>query len=168
MVQSRSTPDGIASQLVGVWRLVSYRDEQHGHEASFPFGPKPEGFLIYTADGFVSAQLMKPGRPSFQSHDWHGGTPDEYRRAGSGYLAYCGVYEVDEENKTVTHIPSVALVPNLIFQRQVRSITIKGDRLTLCATGTPAVSRLEWQRASAGARAPVFQVEIAPESRSRK
>ena len=48
---------------------------------------------------------MKPGRLLFQSHDWNGGTADEYQQAGSGYIAYCGVYEVDEEKETVTHIP---------------------------------------------------------------
>jgi hypothetical protein len=152
MTRSGST---IASQLVGVWRLVSYAVEQAGHEDSFPFGPEPEGFLIYTPDGFVSAQLMKPGRSPFQSHDWNGGTPNEYQQAGSGYIAYCGVYEVDEEKKTVTHIPSVALVPNLILKGQVRSITLSEGRLSLCAVVPIAnsgsvTSRLEWR--SAGTR----------------
>jgi hypothetical protein len=60
----------------------------------------------------VSAQLMKPERPLFQSNGWGGGTPDEYQQAGIGYIAYCGVYEVDDENETVTHLPSLVLVPN--------------------------------------------------------
>ena len=143
----------IASRLVGVWKLVSYTDEQEGREDSFPFGPEPEGFLIYTSDGFVSAQLMKPGRSLFQEDDWRGGTPDEYQKAGSGYIAYCGVYEVDEEKEAVTHIPSVALVPNLILKGQVRTVTLSGDRLTRClarvpaGNGAPVTSRLEWQRA---------------------
>jgi hypothetical protein len=158
VTQPGATTEAMASQLVGVWRLMSYTDEQEGNEDSFPFGPEPEGFLIYTPDGFVSAQLMKPGRSPFQSHDWHGGTPDEYRQAGSGYIAYCGVYQVDEKNETVTHTPSVALLPNLILKGQLRSITLTGDRLVLCAAGIPVVdrppitSRLEWQRASAGGK----------------
>ena len=110
--RSGSTPDSIASRLVGVWKLVSYTVEQEGHENRFPFGLEPEGFLIYSPEGFVSAQLMKPGRSLFQGPDWQGGTAEEYRQAGSGYIAYCGVYAVDEEAQTVTHTPSVALVPN--------------------------------------------------------
>jgi hypothetical protein len=143
----------IASRLVGVWRLVSYTDEQEGREDSFPFGPAPEGFLIYTLDGFVSAQLMKPGRSLFHGDDWRAGTPDEYQKAGSGYIAYCGAYQVNEEKETVTHIPSVALVPNLILKGQVRDVTLSGDRLILCVArvpagnGAPVTSRLEWQRA---------------------
>ncbi len=53
----------------------------------------------------MSAELMKPERPLFQSNGWGGGTPDEYQQAGIGYIAYCGVYEVDDENETVTHLP---------------------------------------------------------------
>jgi hypothetical protein len=65
-----------------------------------PLGPSPQGFLIYKADGFVSAQLMRPGRPAFHLSDWHHGTPEEYQASGSGYIAYCGTYEADEENAT--------------------------------------------------------------------
>jgi Lipocalin-like domain len=144
-----------ASQLIGVWALVSYTDEQPDGMDTHPFGPQPQGFLIYTADGFFSAQLMKPGRSVFRSDDWwHHGTPEEYQEAGSGYIGYCGTYEVDEEIATVTHIPSVALLPNLILGRQRRSIDLQGDRLTLRAAGVPlanghfVTSRLEWQRAN--------------------
>jgi Lipocalin-like domain len=145
---------GFASQLIGVWALVAYTDEHPGSEDTHPFGPQPQGFLIYTADGFVSAQLMKPGRSVFHSSDWHHGTPEEYQESGSGYIAYCGRYEVDEEKGTVTHIPSVALLPNLIHGRQVRSSDLHGDRLTLRAAGAPIIngipitSRLDWQRAT--------------------
>jgi hypothetical protein len=83
-------PESIASQLVGVWKLVNYTVEQEGQENS-PFGPEPAGFLIYTPEGFVSAQLMRPGRPLFQGHDWQGA--DEYQQAGSDYIAYCGRQE---------------------------------------------------------------------------
>jgi hypothetical protein len=148
---SGSTP-AIAARLVGVWKLVSYTVEQEEHENILPFGREPEGFLIYTADGFVSAQLMKPGRSFFQGHEWQGGTADEYQQAGSGYIAYCGSYEVDEENETVTHRPSIALVPNLIHEPQLRLFTLGGERLTLRAVipmtdGASVTSRLEWQRA---------------------
>jgi hypothetical protein len=146
------TFDRIASRLIGVWILVSYTEEKKGREDSHPLGPEPAGFLIYTPDGFVSAQLMKPGRSAFHSRDWNRGTPEEYEESGSGYIAYCGTYEVDEANRTVTHIPSVALLPNLIHGRQLRAINLNGDRLTLRASssadadGAPVTSQLEWQR----------------------
>lgn len=141
-----------ANRLVGVWRLMAYIDEQEGSADTQPFGPNPRGFLIYTAEGFVSAQLMKADRPAFRSADWHHGTPKEYEASGGGYIAYCGTYEVDEDKETVTHIPSVSLLPNLIDGRQCRSIDLQGDRLVLRAAGAPVAggayvtSRLEWTR----------------------
>jgi hypothetical protein len=140
----------IAARLTGVWTLVSYTQQQSGNEDTHPFGPKPEGFLIYTADGFVSAQLMKPGRTLFQSADWLAGTPEEYQESGSGYIAYCGVFEVDEERETVTHIPSVALLPNLIHRNQLRSLTLTSEDLTLrtanAANGSLVTSVLDWKK----------------------
>jgi lipocalin-like protein len=114
------------NRLVGLWRLVTYIDEHDGSDDTQPFGPNPQGVWIYTVDGFVSAQLMKPGRPAFHSSDCHLGTPQEYRATGSGYIAYCGRYEVDEEKATVTHTPSASLLPNLINGRHFRSIDLKG------------------------------------------
>jgi Lipocalin-like domain len=142
----------IATRLTGVWTLVSYTQQQPGNEETHPFGPKPEGFLIYTADGFVSAQLMRPGRPLFHSTDWLAGTPAEYQESGSGYIAYCGLFEVDEEKQTVTHIPSVALLPNLIHRRQLRLLALTGEKLTLrtanapTANGALATSVLDWKK----------------------
>jgi Lipocalin-like domain len=150
-----------ANRLLGVWSLVNYTDEQSGSEDTLPFGPDPRGFLIYTADGFVSAQLMRTGRPAFRSSDWHHGTPEEYQRSGRGYIAYCGTFEVDEENATVTHIPSVSLLPNLIGGRQCRLIDLEGDRLVLRAAGAPVAggvyvtSRLEWKRVPRSIRSAI-------------
>ena len=148
----------IGSQLVGVWELVSYVDEQDGRENRYPLGAKPEGFLIYTPDGFVSAQLMKPGRAMFRSHDWLGGTAEEYQESGRGYIAYCGRYEVDEEKRTVAHIPSVALLPNLIGGRHLRSVTLCEGKLTLCAMEASTISRLEWRKVG-GSRLGIAEVK---------
>jgi hypothetical protein len=150
--QQKQILESVASQLIGVWTLLSYTEEKKGFKDTTPLGPDPVGFLIYTSDGFVSAQLMKPGRAAFQSRDWFRGSPEEYVESGSGYIAYCGTYEVDEVNETVTHIPSVALLPNLIHGRQLRAIQLHGDRLTLRtasvadADGALVSSHLEWQR----------------------
>jgi hypothetical protein len=77
-----SEQSSYATLLVRVWSLVAYTDEHENGDETQPFGPRPEGLLIYTADGFVSARLMKPGRPAFHSADWHHGTQEEYRASG--------------------------------------------------------------------------------------
>jgi len=64
-----SEQSGYANRLIGVWSLVAYTHESENGDETDPFGPSPQGFLIYTADGFVSAQLMKPGRRAFHTAD---------------------------------------------------------------------------------------------------
>ena len=34
-------------------------------------GEDVEGLIIYTADGYMSAQLMEPGRPAYASGEYH-------------------------------------------------------------------------------------------------
>jgi hypothetical protein len=152
MTNASQSQRTISSQLVGVWKLIAYSEERKSHEDVHPFGPKPEGFLIYTPDGFVSAQVQKPGRSAFQSPNWHNATPQEYSESGSGYLGYSGTYEVDEANQNVIHTPAVAFPPNFMNQKLLRAITLNGDRLTLRTpstidtNGVPFISRLDWQR----------------------
>ena len=43
----------IAEALIGVWRLREYSEVTEGQTAVYPFGPDPDGLLIYTPDGFV-------------------------------------------------------------------------------------------------------------------
>jgi hypothetical protein len=142
----------IAEALIGVWRLREYSE---GTAALFPFGPDPDGLLIYTPDGFVSALLMARGRPNLSGNGFGEGTPAEYASAGKSFIGYTGHYEVDEANLVVTHRPTVAFVPNMIGSVQQRLVDLRGDILVLTAEhvqagGVPATkSRLEWVRVKA-------------------
>jgi hypothetical protein len=56
----------LRDQLVGAWELTSFieRDIATGVE-NHPFGKHPQGLILYTPDGYVSAQLQRPERPPF-------------------------------------------------------------------------------------------------------
>ena len=62
-------------------------------------GERPKGIIMYTPDGYMSAQLMHPDRRPFASGDWFEGTNDEYREEASTYIAYSGPFHVDEEKQ---------------------------------------------------------------------
>lgn len=143
----------IRELLVGVWALKTYTDTHTGTSELQPFGNEPAGLLIYTADGFVSAQLMQPGRKSSHPGLWSNWSAEEFKTFGDGYIGYCGRYEVDEEHATVTHLPSVAFLPNFVGQRLLREVSFTDNRLTLKASyalpdGSTAASLLEWTRFS--------------------
>jgi hypothetical protein len=81
----------LRDQLVGAWELTSFieRDIKTGVE-NHPFGKHPLGLILYTPDGYVSAQLQRPERPPFADEDPLHATPDEYAAAGRSYVAYSG------------------------------------------------------------------------------
>jgi hypothetical protein len=145
----------MGAHLVGVWNLISYTNIQKDGRKVQPFGLSPSGLLIYTPDGFVSAQLMDPRRWSSHREELDNWTPEEYQEFGRGYIGYCGRYEVDEERETVTHVPTVAFLPNLIGKRLRRQVQLFHSILTLTASyigadGEPAASHLEWSPISSG------------------
>jgi Lipocalin-like domain len=144
----------LRAQLIGAWKLVSYIEHPaDGSAPSCPMGENPMGIIMYTPDGYMSAQLMKPGRRPFVSGDFFDGTADEYREEASAYIAYSGPFHVDETEGTLTHSMFVSLFPNWIGQTQPRVVSIEGDTLHL-ATASPVrsggrlvMAKLTWQRA---------------------
>ena len=83
----------LRDQLIGAWKLVSYVEEPvDGSAPSYPFGEDAQGIIIYTPDGFMSAQLCRRERASFASNDWYKGAPEEFAAAASSYFAYTGPF----------------------------------------------------------------------------
>ena len=144
---------GLREKLIGAWKLISYVEKPVDGSAPFyPMGEKPEGIIMYTPDGYMSAQIMHPGRPKFASGDWFRGTVEEIKEEALGYIAYCGHFHADEQKQTLTHSMFVSLFPNWLGQTQPRAVKIEGDMLHL-STATPIKSGgketnsyLSWKR----------------------
>lgn len=129
----------------------SQQDDPAG-PVSHPFGSDARGLIMYTPDGYMSAQLMVAGRPNYDLPMPDGGTPSQQAAAAAGYLAYSGPYFVDEATGEVRHEPTVCLIPNWLGRTLLRPARLDGDELTLSAlTGTPAGttvrSTMTWARA---------------------
>lgn len=50
----------IGDRLVGGWRLTGYEVTADG-KTEHPLGENPRGAILYTPDGYMSAQLAGPG-----------------------------------------------------------------------------------------------------------
>jgi hypothetical protein len=116
-------------------------------------GEEPQGIIMYTPDGYMSAQLMHPGRPKFASGDWFRGSDEEIKEEALGYIAYSGLFHTDEGKQTLTHSMFVSLFPNWLGQTQPRVVKIEGDLLQLSSAtpimsgGKKTMSYLSWRRA---------------------
>jgi hypothetical protein len=146
---------GLRDRLIGAWILVSYVEETvEGSELVEPLGPHPQGIIMYTPDGYMSAQLAKPDRPKSSTGDWFAGTAEDYTNEASSYIAYTGPFHVDEEAQTLTHTMFISLFPDWTGQTQPRAVKIDGNFLHLGtvspirSSGKTVNSRLTWERAA--------------------
>ena len=143
----------LRNAIQGTWELVSYiAQDNHGGPITYPLGADALGLIMYTADGYMSAQLMRRHRPAFDRPESDGGTPEQAAAAAAGYLAYSGPFEVDESTGVVHHEVRVSLLPNWLNGTQLRQSKLDGDHLTLSAIttapdGVDTISTLVWKRA---------------------
>jgi hypothetical protein len=146
---------GLRESLVGAWELVDVVEEAlDGSPSRRPHGERPVGLILYTHDGYMSAQIMERQRGRVESCDWSSLTAEEYAEEARGYFAYAGPYEVDEERGTVTHSVVASLFPGWVGSAQVRVAELEGERLVLrsaapvCSGGKLVVVQLTWRRAA--------------------
>jgi lipocalin-like protein len=67
-VQEGHAMSEMRERLIGAWTLVSYvLLASDGSEPIHPLGTEARGFIMYTPDGYMSAQIMRTGRPAFAS-----------------------------------------------------------------------------------------------------
>jgi hypothetical protein len=133
--------------FVGAWRLLSV--ETRKEDGSLHKSGKRTGYLIYSADGFMSVAFMKDGRSTFASGDISVGTVEEKLEAFDGYVSYCGRFEVD--GGIVVHDIEVSLFPNWIGERQERFYEFDRDKLTLSTPlqlvgGISLSTHLVWEK----------------------
>ena len=133
--------------FVGTWKLVSWEITQPDGTIHYLYGKEVVGYLIYTADGYMSAQIMDPDRqqsdPSFPLEAAEAQTlPDPDRaRAYSTYLSYCGTYTV--EGDRVTHHVKAGLIPSWTGSDQRRRFRFDLGRLIIGS----GKHKLTWERA---------------------
>ena len=138
---------GVATvdDLTGTWRLESWElIYDDGRPPEYPLGDDAEGFILYTADGFVSALLSRSGRPKLAVS-----SAADKARAHDDCFGYVGRYTV--RDGSVFHAIEVSTNAALAGITSTRKITLEGDRLTLAGPDfTPGAARSQriiWQRA---------------------
>jgi YD repeat-containing protein len=130
-------------RFVGVWNLVSFRDET-AELPAYPYTEQAIGRLTYDQAGRMSAQMMRPGRISrVKALDQIAEAGlDDLRGVADGFVAYFGTFDLDEAAGTVIHHVEAGTLPAWVGQDLVRTYEFSGNLLVL-ATGS---FRLVWER----------------------
>ena len=113
-------------QLVGTWNLVIAEITAADGKKTLPFGDKPKGQIIFTADGHFSQVHVSSGLPRIASNNRLAGTDADNKAIVQGTLSLFGTYSVDEEKKTLTFNIVASTFPNQEGASQTRTI----DKLT--------------------------------------
>jgi len=136
-----------SNPFIGTWKLIAWEVIQPGGTIRYLYGKNVVGYLIYTTDGYVSAEIMDPDRqqsdPNFPLEIAAAQTlpyPDR-ARAYSTYISYCGTYTV--EGDTVIHHVKAGLIPSWTGSEQPRHFRFEHGCLII-GEGT---QKLTWERA---------------------
>ncbi len=119
-------------KLTGTWKLVSmtYKNED-GNESDF-FGEDPVGYLMYDANGYMSAQFMMRERKMFETEGFASGTQDEIMEAFRSYQAYFGRFRPKkDEEYAVIHTVEGCIFPNWKGHEEIRYVQFENDFLIL-------------------------------------
>jgi Lipocalin-like domain len=136
-------------RLVGRWQLLSYVGRAEDGSVTYPLGQDAQGSLVYTAGGWMTAQVCAADRPNLLTDDIRGGNNDERAAAFSTYVAYSGSFEI--RGDVVVHHVAMSSFPNWVGSEQTRYFELTGDELLLRTDpmevgGNVLVNELRWHR----------------------
>ncbi|MFT6286641.1 MAG: hypothetical protein ACJA09_001391 [Alcanivorax sp.] len=136
--------------LVGSWALeswsISYSDRQ---EVSAPYGENPQGLLLYSEEGWMSAAINREDRARFPDGVSPRAMPPEpLAEAYGSYFHYAGRYRVSGGD--IIHTVAQSLNPNFPGSEQLRHAELNSHILVLRgedqAGGTTRSHALAWRR----------------------
>lgn len=140
----------LKNEILGIWKLVSWKYLNSNKESVDFFGKNPQGFLVYDASGYMCTQLMRGSRSNFISESMTAGTSEEVGNAYFEYLAYWGKYYEKTPGELIHEVEG-SLFPNWMGANQIRYGKIDGTYLTLSTPPLPALGKkiefdLIWKR----------------------
>lgn len=142
-----AAPAALGARLVGTWELETYTIEDPGGTViDLPFGPRPRGALVYTAEGRVAVHAMAADRPRSGAARPVLCTPQRKVAAFDSYFGYSGTYDLDGDR--VTHHVVVSCFPDWTGTALRRTVTLDGDDVLVLrgSDPSPRVPVLIWRR----------------------
>jgi hypothetical protein len=135
--------------FIGTWKLIAWENTDPDGVVTYPYGEHPVGYLLYTEDGYMAAEIMDPDRhqhnPCFTIEPAFAQTLPAQERlsAYNTYVSYCGTYSYSIKDEMMTHHVQVGLIPSWAGNDQQRHFKFQEGRLFL---GNKR-AQLIWERA---------------------
>jgi len=119
---THTTASSLRAALVGAWKLESYMSlavAPSNARPVYPMTKSVQGMILYTPDGYMSAQMLIPGQPRFEISK---AREAEWAECGKRYFAYSGPYYVSEDGGKVRlrHGMKISNRPDMVGEIQLR------------------------------------------------
>ena len=133
IVLSIATPAAAQTpnKVIGTWQMIAATLEVNGN-TSLPYGPEPQGKLVFTSDLHFVEFLHDQRIPRFKSNERGGGTDEENRAVMAGALALYGRYTVDADGNFSGNTVEGSSFPNWIGDVRTRNeltMVVEGNRM---------------------------------------
>ena len=154
-----SGPGALATaDLAGTWLLRHWDLLLEDGQKVEPFGPHPQGIVVYTAEGRMLTTIGARDREACEA-DLISGTDAARRSAVATFVAYAGTFRI--EGRDVVHVVEMSLEPRWVGTEQRRHVQLSADGLeltlstdALLVAGRLGRHQLIWERAPSGEEAP--------------
>lgn len=157
----------LRERLQGTWRLESYHALPTAtstvQRITYPMTKNVTGLIMYTPDGYMSAQMLIPGQ-----RDFDGSSESQWAEAGKRFFAYSGPYYIgrddSRDDEILRHKFEICILPSRAGEVEVRShrfeeddqVLILGGSETIDIKGDQRIPVLRWRRVVNNAAADVF------------
>lgn len=129
--------------LVGVWTLEqTFTEDDDGNRTPI-LGENPQGRIMYTADGYMTAMTGRGVRQLPTT----GASEADKAAAFDSFMSYAGRWTLNDN--VVTHQIEYATDPNWVGAARDRNIDHQGDRMIFSGLSGDGVTRavIIWRRA---------------------
>jgi Lipocalin-like domain len=145
------------NRLIGVWRLVRIEySGPHGSTVDPFYQAGSTGLLIYDSSGWMSVDIVAPGRRTFEVPGQRLSTDDDGSLAAlkaaafDGYYAYDGTWDFNAETSELVHHVVRSLLPAEGGLTYTQTVSLERGRLVFSNRSGPkgeeTVRRKIWER----------------------
>ncbi len=110
--------------FIGAWAFVDWRIEYADGGITRPFGENAHGFIVYTADGIMTANIARSGRAMFGIANARNASAEQKADAFDSYFNYAGPWRIEGED--VVHAVTLSLNPDMTGTEQRRLAVFDG------------------------------------------
>jgi len=116
----------LRQKLIGTWKLKSYiaypTPISTIQRPTFPMTRNVTGFIMYTPDGYMSAQMLIPGQQTFKRGE---GEDAQWTEAAKRFFGYSGPYYISDEGvgreEVLRHTFQFCNLPGWVGDIQIRT-----------------------------------------------